>query len=235
MILEKVISRIENLKKFYFDFCIFNNRNYIEIFTSIHKNNYWGSNESKSGPGSNMHNTKNVRKILPKLFKKYKIKKVLDAPCGDFFWMRQVLNKIKIHYVGFDIVPELIKENLKRFSNKRTNFIKLNLINKSLPSGDIIICRALLFHLSYKNIKKVLKNIINSNTKYVLLTNSCVNKDFKNNDIADGGYRPLNLFKHPFNLPKNYIFKFKDTYQHKTQKIDQELILWKRKDLLAYF
>jgi hypothetical protein len=234
MILEKIKSRIKYLKQFYFDFFVFNNKNYTEIFTSIYKSNYWGSSKSKSGPGSDMYNTKNVRKELPKLFKKYKIKKILDAPCGDFFWMRQVLNKKKIHYVGFDIVPELIKENLKRFSNKRTSFIKLNLINQSLPNGDIIICRALLYHLSYKNIKKVLKNIINSNTKYVLLTNSCVSKDFKNNDITDGGYRQLDLFKYPFNLPKNYIYKFVDTYQYKTLKADQELILWKRKDLLEY-
>jgi hypothetical protein len=230
MILKKIKSRIKNFKKFYFDFFVFKNKNYTEIFTSIYENNYWDSRESKSGPGSDLYNTKNIRKVLPSLLKKYKIKKILDAPCGDFYWMKKVLNETKIHYVGFDIVPKIINTNVKKFSNKKTKFIKLNLINQSLPKGDILICRALLFHLSYKNIKKVLKNIQNSNIKYVLLTNSCVCKDFKNYNIIDGGYRPLNLFKYPFFFSKKYLYKFKDTFHPKTKKTDQEMILWKKED-----
>ena len=33
-----------------------------KIFSKIYKNNYWGSNFSKSGPGSDLDNTVNIRK-----------------------------------------------------------------------------------------------------------------------------------------------------------------------------
>mgnify|MGYP000550077693 CR=1 FL=1 len=46
-------------------------------FTWIYKNNHWQSKESASGTGSTLIYTENLRKELPKLFKKYSIKKYL--------------------------------------------------------------------------------------------------------------------------------------------------------------
>ena len=39
---------------------------------------------------------------------------MLDIPCGDFYWMKEVDLK-DIEYIGADIVDELIKKNNDKF------------------------------------------------------------------------------------------------------------------------
>ena len=65
-----------------------------------------------------------------------------------------------------------------------------------------------------------------------MLTNSKTKKKFENKDIDKGNYRQLDLFKKPFNFKKNYTLKFTDTFFPKSNRIDQEMILWKKKDLV---
>ncbi|MDR1323847.1 MAG: class I SAM-dependent methyltransferase, partial [Candidatus Margulisbacteria bacterium] len=65
----------------------------------------WDSKESRSGGGSEVDATKTIRKTLPKLWKKYKIKTFLDVPCGDYNWMKEI-DKSTITYIGGDIVQE---------------------------------------------------------------------------------------------------------------------------------
>ena len=131
-----------------------------------------------SGPGSELENTKNVRKELVKLIDQLKIKKFLDIPCGDFNWMQHIINK-DIEYVGGDIVTELIDLNKKKFINSNIKFIELNLIEDKLPQADLMLCRDCLIHLSNNNIKKILNNFINSEIKYLLVTSYEANLDKK--------------------------------------------------------
>jgi len=81
-----------------------------DIFTGIYLSNGWSGKESKSGTGSDLDQTRIIRQQIPKLFRKLGIKSVLDVPCGDFWWFKEMdLGNIK--YIGADIVPELIKSN----------------------------------------------------------------------------------------------------------------------------
>ena len=80
---------IFKLKRIYHEFFIFKFYNNEKIFLKIYKNNYWGSKTSKSGPGSDLSNTRKIREELPKIIKKYNINSIFDAPCGDFFWMKK--------------------------------------------------------------------------------------------------------------------------------------------------
>lgn len=59
-------------------------------FTSIYRNNGWGSLESRSGAGSTLASTANIRRELPGLVERLNIRTLLDAPCGDFNWMKEV-------------------------------------------------------------------------------------------------------------------------------------------------
>ena len=220
------------INKIYHEFFVFNINDEEQIFTKIYKSNYWGSDVSKSGPGSDLENTKRIRKKIPFILKKYKIKSIFDAPCGDFFWFNRIISNLNIDYIGADVVKTLINNNKKKSINKKIKFIKLNLISSVYPKSDLWICRALFFHLDYKSIFKILHNLKNSNIKYILLTNSYTQKHFKNKDIRQGNYRQLDLFKAPFNFKKNYILKFTDTCFPATSEIDQEMILWKKKDLI---
>ena len=129
-------------------------------------------------------------------------------------------------------MSDLILLNKKKFESKNIKFIKLDLIKSKFPKSDLWICRALLFHLDYKSIKKIFYSLKKSKIKYILITNSNTKKKFQNRNIINGNYRPLNLFKEPFNFEKNYIYKFNDTFFPLTKKVDQEMILWKKSELI---
>src|SRR5260370_61794 len=91
-------------------------------FTWVYKRNHWGDRESVSGPGSTLRYTENLRKQLPLLFAEYKVRKVLDAPCGDFNWMQEDVKEIDIDYVGADIVPQLVENNNALYKSERVGF-----------------------------------------------------------------------------------------------------------------
>lgn len=200
-ILNKYIAykNFYNLKK-----TIFAQNSIKDKFSYIYSSHYWPSKESVSGPGSELENTKNVRKELVKLIDQLKIKKFLDIPCGDFNWMQHIINK-DIEYVGGDIVTELIDLNKKKFINSNIKFIELNIIEDKLPQADLMLCRDCLIHLSNNNIKKFLNNFINSEINYLLVTSYEANLDKKsigyNSEIKDGDFRPTFLMEEPFKLP----------------------------------
>jgi len=169
------------------------------IFTNIYEKNSWKGEESRSGPSSGMERTKTLRSAIPTIVKKYDIKKFLDIPCGDFYWMKSV--PWNIEYVGGDIVVGAVEANKKQFSTENISFIQIDLVNDPLPTGDLLFCRDCLFHLSYGDIAKVFENVLLSNSKYVMITSHITQTNFKNKDIKTGQWRYFDLTKSPFNLP----------------------------------
>lgn len=97
-------------------------------FQIIFRNNYWNENETVSGEGSTMDNTKNVRKVLPQILSELNIKSIIDVPCGDFKWMELIINNIEVKYTGADIVKDLINDLNIKYSNSNISFIQKNII-----------------------------------------------------------------------------------------------------------
>jgi SAM-dependent methyltransferase len=174
----------------------------ISVFDTIYKENRWKSQESRSGRGSELCNTENIRANLPNILRYIGAKSMLDASCGDFNWMKEIpLDDIQ--YYGCDIVQELIDQNNKLYTRPGRNFFQADITSDKLPSVDLILCRCTLYHLSYRNINKALTNMKKS-AKYLLLTN--MPKTTVNTDMVDGGYRKLNLHLLPFKLPAPMLF-----------------------------
>lgn len=192
------------------DFKIFRSKTLETAFTTIYKANRWGSLESVSGGGSTLSYTVNIRRELPFLFKKYSIRSLLDAPCGDFNWMSQVIRNVNVNYIGGDIVLELINRNNHLYSDLGT-FYKMDITKDKLPDVDLMIVRDCLFHLNEQNIMSFFNNFKKSNIKY-LLTTTHINDNFEflNSDIKDGDFRLLDLHAEPFLLPKNVLYAFND-------------------------
>ena len=176
-------------------------------FNAIYEENYWGSSESRSGPGSTVEYTKALRKSLEKLTLDLRIGVLLDAPCGDFNWMQHVRLPDNCRYIGGEIVAPLVAELERVHAGPSRHFRLLDIVNDELPEADLWLCRDVLFHLPTADIIKTLKNFTKSNITHLLTTTF----DFQkfNDDVKPGGFRCINLRKPPFSLPKP-ILKISD-------------------------
>lgn len=199
-------------------------------FKYIYDKNIWSSEESVSGIGSTLEYTRNLRNNLPNLFKKYEIKSILDAPCGDFNWMQKVLEDCDLNYLGGDIVENLIDKLNLEHSNEKIKFINLDICSDDLPDVDLIFVRDCLFHLSYHDIERFINNFQRSNIEYLFTTSHKNDNSFKNSDIVSGSFRRIDLFSAPFCFNKNFIEKIEDFIQPYP---DRSMYLWKRNNFLT--
>lgn len=199
-------------------------------FTWIYKNNFWSSIESLSGTGSTLKYTENLRNELPKLFKMYSIKKVFDAPCGDFNWMILVLNSVNIEYIGADIVKPLIDNLNDKYKSKKIAFMHFDLVKDVPPEVDLMICRDCLFHLSFQDTKSVLENFIKSNSTYLLTTtHKNMENSFTNRDILTGDFRCIDLFSEPYSFPADPLHVIEDWIAPDPER---QMCLWTRDQVL---
>jgi len=53
-----------------------------------------------SGNGSELDAVENLIKELPLLLKKYNIKIIIDAPCGDYNWMKNLNYEFESYLVS---------------------------------------------------------------------------------------------------------------------------------------
>jgi hypothetical protein len=169
------------------------------IFTDIYRSNFWADAESVSGRGSTIARTEVIRASLPVLLESVGAKTLLDAPCGDFNWMRYVdLNGIE--YIGADVVLDLIERNRRLYEVKGRSFVVLDITSDPLPPVDVILCRDSLIHLSSRHVRAAIANFKKSNARFLLATTHVTVRE--NTDIQSGDRRPINLELPPFNFPQ---------------------------------
>lgn len=162
-----------------------------DIFTKIYETNYWSGRQSRSGSGSDLEETVNIRRELPKLFERLEVKSMLDIPCGDLNWMKEVKLPKDFRYIGADIVPEMIDKNINNLDYFEDGWFDiLDITKNELPQVDLIFTRDCLGHLSYENVEKAVDNIWRAQPKYFVTTHWPEAK-FKN--IVDGSWRPINM------------------------------------------
>jgi hypothetical protein len=172
------------------------------VFEKIYRENLWGDAESRSGSGSGLAATEKVRKGLLDAIQRLDVHTIVDAPCGDYYWLSTVdLARNLGWYKGLDIVPQLIEQNNQRFATEKISFEATDLIKRVPPRADLILCRHLLIHLSFEDGLRVLRNFKGSGSKYLMITNQ---PQFQANEeiIFTGSYRPVNLHLPPFNFPQ---------------------------------
>jgi hypothetical protein len=198
------------------------------VFNGIFEENRWGSQESNSGGGSTLDGTEIVRRELPRIVERFKIKKILDLPCGDFNWMRHVELGVK-RYVGGDIVQEIVAANKAKYGRWGRKFKWMNLIESRLPKADLLLCRDCLVHLSFEDIQKVLDNLHRSKIKY-LLTTTYTNRP-ANFDIPTGMWLPRNLEAEPFNFPEPILSINENCRESYPDFNDKSLALWRIEDI----
>lgn len=201
------------------------------LFSRAFNENQWKSGESRSGPGSSLRETENLRKELPTMLSKFEINSILDIPCGDFNWMKEI-NLEGFNYIGGDIVDEIIQKNKNLYTSENISFKVMDLIKDTLPNVSLIICRDCFIHFSYKDIFKSIENFKKTGSLYLLTTNyfNCNQNRDKTTSI---GSRPINLTLSPFNFPSP-LFRIKDgsVDGSKDDLLSREMALWKIDNLL---
>lgn len=200
------------------------------VFTRIYANNDWKSDESASGEGSTLAYTAGLRQALPALFEKFAVRSMFDAPCGDFNWMRVLLEDVRIDYTGGDIVKTLVDENAARYGGPTRRFVHFDLTRDAFPRADLWFCRDCLFHLSFDDTRRALRRFVDSDIPYVLTTTHKNRDGFVNRDIPTGSYKPMDLFSAPYNFPRDVLYRIDDWVAPFPER---EMCLWSRQQIAA--
>lgn len=204
-----------------------------KVFTEIYTNQFWKSGKSVSGAGSEKEATEVLVEKLKNFFNGHNIKSLLDVPCGDLNWVVDLVDGLKLDYIGCDIVQGLIDENRKTFKeDKNYSFHKLDIISDELPLADFLLVRDCLVHLPNELVLKAISNIANSNVKYVGIT-TFTNRE-ENLDIPLGHWRTLNLTQQPFNLPVPFFTINEDCKYDFPNYNDKSIGIWKIEQLINF-
>ncbi|HLP88328.1 MAG TPA: class I SAM-dependent methyltransferase [Nostocaceae cyanobacterium] len=196
------------------------------VFTHISKVNLWESSESVSGMGSEISYTQVTREFIAQIVSELGIKSILDAPCGDFNWMKEV-DLSGIHYTGVDIVSEIIEQNQQKYAQDHINFFTKDITKDPLPQADLIICRDCLVHLPFYYGYLALKQFQATGARYLLTTT--YPETTKNQDVPVGSWRAINLCLPPFNFSEPMLL-LKEISAGKG-KSDKSLGLWKLEEM----
>jgi cyclopropane fatty-acyl-phospholipid synthase-like methyltransferase len=197
-------------------------------FTGFFRDNIWGNDASRSGPGSSPAVTMTLSRELPGYLARIGCRTLLDIPCGDWAWMRHV-NLDGLDYTGADIVAELILDLEQEHAKPGVRFQVLDILSSRLPQVDVIVCRDLLNHLTHAQVRAAVKNMKRSGSTYLVTTT--YPEVQANPDIAMGDSRPLNQQLSPFNWPPPLSTLFEDCPASQYDRGDKTLGAWRLSDL----
>ncbi|MBC7520968.1 MAG: class I SAM-dependent methyltransferase [Sandarakinorhabdus sp.] len=168
-------------------------------FTGIYEQGIWTEGRADvpgSGAGSTMDATATLRARLPALLTELDATSLLDVGCGDLHWMSKL--QLPCPYLGIDIVPAVIARNTAEFGSETRRFAVANAVADALAPADVILCREVIFHLSFADARALLRNLLTTGCRWIMLTSDSAT--LFNADIESGGARILNLEIAPFRL-----------------------------------
>ena len=197
-------------------------------FVQAFDQNVWRDDESVSGPGSTLGYTSELRATLPAMVRALGCRSMLDAPCGDFNWMKAV-DLTDIAYTGADIVPSMIEGLGQEYPQH--SFVCLDITKDPLPKADFVLIRDVLFHLSNVDVVRVLQNFVESGSAWLATSHSFHVTEMVDVVSEPTTFRPVNLttppfhFDHPDHVLKDYVPGF----------LPRWLGIWPRATIAARF
>jgi hypothetical protein len=150
---------------------------------------------------SSIQGTEYLRSQLPELFKKHNIKSMFDAGANDCAWQYPTMHNM-IEYSAGDHNVAMVRLAQQQFPD--LNIIQHNIVVDPFPSVDVIFLRDVAIHLNNYNKKLMLKNWLQSNVPWILMThidNIGENKDFEHSPLQFP-FAEINWHLPPWNFPK---------------------------------
>lgn len=159
-----------------------------DAMEQIYALNLWGGTDSSFYSGSGSHHQDIVNpyiEVVTSFLNSFKTPPVVcDLGCGDFNIGKELVSYAG-KYVAVDIVEDLIKYNSDIFQQENLKFHCLDIAVDEIPSGDIVILRQVLQHLSNPEIHSILDKL--RDFKYLILTEHLPEGDFEPNlEIISG-------------------------------------------------
>ncbi|MGB0498349.1 MAG: class I SAM-dependent methyltransferase [Rubricella sp.] len=183
----------------------------------------------RSGPGSTLEHTALLRDALPDLLRRHGVSSLLDAPCGDWTWMREV-DLAGVHYTGLDIVPAIVEANRNAFGGEAVAFAVADLTSDPLPRADLLLCRDCLFHLVFDLRWAFFENFLASGTPLLLTTtySNPRNRVLEKN----GDFQFFNMTAPPFSFPEP-LERIEDDKPGRRSRFARFMGLWHRDQIAA--
>ena len=193
----------------------------------MYQRNRWGDEFSRSGAGSNALAARRVVEELPAILTRFDIRTLVDAPCGDLFWIKEADLSLD-RYIGVDIVPALIRDLAADPQIPHAEFHCIDVVTSPPPRADAILCRDLLVHLTNQQIRTTLANFRASGATYLITTTF---DGRTNRDVVNSRWRALDLRAAPYDFPEPLAVISEDSNQADPDYRDKRLALWRMADL----
>src|SRR5438552_55588 len=175
----------------------------MNVFEHIYRNDLW---HGGSGPGSLPSVNRPYIRFLHSFLRHNEIRSVVDLGCGDWQFSRRIAWG-DARYLGLDVVPHVMEQNRLRYGRPTVEFAVSPADARDVPAADLLIIKDVFQHLCNEKVSAYLK--IFPKFMYVLVTNcSQKSRQLMNTDIADGGFRPVDLRLAPFSTPMASVFEF---------------------------
>jgi hypothetical protein len=159
-----------------------------KVMAQIYAQKLWGDNGAEFYSGEGSHHPLLVEPYVAEI-KRFlssfdESLTVCDLGCGDFNIGRQLFRHTN-HYIGVDIVPELITYNQSVYKAPQLEFLCMDIVTDDLPPADCVLLRQVLQHLSNAEIIRIIEKLYNY--RYVIITEHLPFGEFvPNKDILSG-------------------------------------------------
>jgi SAM-dependent methyltransferase len=175
----------------------------MNIFEHIYRNDLW---HGGSGPGSLPSVNRPYVRFLHSFLRHNQIRSVVDLGCGDWQFSRGV-KWGEARYLGLDVVPHVLEKNRRRYGGATVEFDLSPADPRAVRSADLLLVKDVFQHICNEKVSAYVREF--PRFKYVLVTN-CIQKSrhLMNTDIADGGFRPVDLRLPPFAMPMASVLEF---------------------------
>lgn len=183
-----IVHKFYNATRLYFRNLINARKSRQEVFSEIYRKGLWGV-RGKFCSGSGTVDERIISPYIQMITERLKemgAVKLVDLGCGDFYVGSRIAPFCE-HYIGVDVVPELIEHLNREFGSEKIAFSCVDIVSSPVPDGDICLIRQVMQHLSNNEILSIIEKIKKFKEIYVTEHVPAVcQSEFRNKDIVHG-------------------------------------------------
>lgn len=177
---------------------------------------------------SSLAGTQRLRDDMLTLFEKYGVRSIFDGGCNDCKWAHSMAQYIDYH--GGDIAPGLIAEAWATYPSLDIQIHDIT--SDPIPPVDLVLIRDVTIHLNNADRSRVIKNWLDSNVQYLLIThNMDIDQNHNFEYESEFPVSMVNWCLAPWNFPPPRDFVVEAVTRSGNDAPGRVLALWHRDDI----